>query len=233
MSLLKSDDYLGANVTVPHKQAVRQSLDAIDPLAESIGAVNTIVKANGRLIGHNTDAYGFIQSLKREADFELSGKRVVLIGAGGAARAAVYGLAQEDIASLVIANRTPENAVTLAKEMSDELAEVHATGLNEQALATSCSEADLIVNSTSIGMLHGPADGQSPIAESLIPSDCLVYDIVYNPEDTPLLETARRAGAQTLGGLPMLVYQGAAAFELWTGQPAPIEVMFTAARNAL
>ncbi|MDP6716477.1 MAG: shikimate dehydrogenase, partial [SAR202 cluster bacterium] len=192
-----------------------------------------IVKENGRLIGHNTDAYGFIQSLKREADFQLSGKRVVLIGAGGAARAAVYGLAQEDIASLVIANRTLENASALASEMSDELAEVHATSLHAQALATSCSEADLIVNTTSIGMLHGPADGQSPIAEGLIPSDCLVYDIVYNPENTPLLEAARRAGAQTLGGLPMLVHQGAAAFELWTGQTAPVEIMFAAARNAL
>ena len=233
VSLLRSDAYLGANVTVPHKQAVRQHMDAIDPLAASIGAVNTIVKEDDRLIGHNTDAYGFIQSLKRGANFEPSGKHVVLIGAGGAARAAVYGLAQENIASLVIANRTPENAITLAKEMSDRLTDVYATSLYAQALTSFCSKANLIVNTTSIGMLHGPADGQSPISESLIPDHCLVYDIVYNPEDTPLLKTAQRAGARTLGGLPMLVYQGAAAFELWTGQPAPVEVMFEAARKAL
>ena len=233
VSRLRADTYLGANVTVPHKQAVRQRLDTIDPLAASIGAVNTIVRDNARLIGHNTDAHGFIQSLKREAGFEPADKRVVLIGAGGAARAAVYGLAQEGIASLVIANRTLTNAVSLADEMSSTLSDVRAVGLDSGLLENYCSTADLIVNTTSIGMLHGPADGKSPISENLIPNDCLIYDIVYNPEETPLLKAARRAGAQTLGGLPMLVYQGAAAFELWTGQPAPIDVMFTAARKAL
>jgi len=233
VSRLRADTYLGANVTVPHKQVVRQYLDSVEPLAVSIGAVNTIVRDNARLIGHNTDAHGFIQSLKREARFEPAGKRVVLIGAGGAARAAVYGLAQEGISSLVIANRTLANAVSLTDEMSSDLSDVRAVRLDSDLLENYCSSADLIVNTTSIGMLHGPADGRSPISETLIPNDCLVYDIVYNPEDTPLLKSARRAGAQTLGGLPMLVYQGAAAFELWTDQPAPIEVMFSAARKAL
>jgi shikimate dehydrogenase len=230
---LRADTHLGANVTVPHKQAIRQHLDAIAPLAESIGAVNTIVKESDRLVGHNTDAYGFIQSLKREAEFDVAGKKIVLIGAGGAARAAVFGLAQEGIASLIIANRTLANAVSLADEISETVADTHAVELGSDVLKTHCSEADLIVNTTSIGMLHGPGDGQSPISEGLIPSGCLVYDIVYNPEDTPLLIAARHAGAKTLGGLPMLVYQGAAAFELWTGQPAPVEVMFKAARKAL
>ena len=230
---LRSGDFMGANVTVPHKQAVQQHLDTIEPLAASIGAVNTIVRDDSQLVGHNTDAYGFIQSLKREAQFEPTGKRVVLIGSGGAARAAAYGLAQEDIGSLVIANRTLGNAVMLAEEMSNQMTDVRASSLESESLESHCAVADLIVNTTSIGMLHGPAEGQSPILEEFIPGDCLVYDIVYNPEVTPLLKAARRPGAQTLGGLPMLVYQGAAAFELWTGQPAPIEIMFTAAQKAL
>ena len=230
---LRSGDFMGANVTVPHKQAVQQHLDTIEPLAASIGAVNTIVRDDSQLVGHNTDAYGFSQSLKREAKFEPTRKRVVLIGSGGAARAAAYGLAQEGIASLVIANRTLGNAVMLAEEMSNQMTDVRASSLESESLESHCVAADLIVNTTSIGMLHGPAEGRSPILEEFIPGGCLVYDIVYNPEVTPLLKAARRAGAQTLGGLPMLVYQGAAAFELWTGQPAPIEIMFTAAQKAL
>ena len=113
------------------------------------------------------------------------------------------------------------------------MTDVRASSLESESLESHCAVADLIVNTTSIGMLHGPAEGQSPILEEFIPGDCLVYDIVYNPEVTPLLKAARRPGAQTLGGLPMLVYQGAAAFELWTGHPAPIEIMFTAAKKAL
>ncbi len=230
---LRSGDFMGANVTVPHKQAVQQHLDTIEPLAASIGAVNTIVRDDSQLVGHNTDAYGFSQSLKREAKFEPTRKRVVLIGSGGAARAAAYGLAQEGIASLVIANRTLGSAVMLAEEMSNQMTDVRASSLESESLESHCAVADLIVNTTSIGMLHGPAEGRSPILEEFIPGGCLVYDIVYNPEVTPLLKAARRAGAQTLGGLPMLVYQGAAAFKLWTGQPAPIEIMFTAAQKAL
>ena len=230
---LRSGDFMGANVTVPHKQAVQQHLDTIEPLAASIGAVNTIVRDDSQLVGHNTDAYGFSQSLKREAKFEPTRKRVVLIGSGGAARAAAYGLAQEGIASLVIANRTLGSAVMLAEEMSNQMTDVRASSLESESLESHCAAADLIVNTTSIGMLHGPAEGRSPILEEFIPGGCLVYDIVYNPEVTPLLKAARRAGAQTLGGLPMLVYQGAAAFKLWTGQPAPIEIMFTAAQKAL
>lgn len=233
VSGLRADTYLGANVTIPHKQAVLRHLDTVEPLAASIGAVNTIVRDGDRLIGHNTDAYGFVQSLRREADFQPAGKRVVLIGAGGAARAAVHGLAQESIASLVIANRTLGNAVSLADEMSNGLIDVHAVELNPEPLEAHCSTADLIVNTTSIGMFHGPADGRSPIPQALIPGGCLVYDIVYNPQDTPLLKAARLAGAQTLGGLPMLVYQGAASFELWTGLSAPVSVMLDAARTAL
>lgn len=233
VSQLRDEGFLGANVTVPHKQAVRDHLDAIDPLADSIGAVNTIVRDGNRLTGHNTDAHGFIESLKREVGFEPTGKRVVLIGAGGAARAAAYGLARERIASLIIANRTSANAAMLAEEMSDSGFEIHAAGLDPGLLKVHCAAADLIVNTTSVGMLHGPAGDRSPVPEALIHPGCLVYDIVYNPQDTPLLKSAARAGAKTLGGLPMLVHQGAASFELWTGQPAPVEVMFDAARAAL
>ena len=176
---LRSGDFMGANVTVPHKQAVQQHLDTIEPLAASIGAVNTIVRDDSQLVGHNTDAYGFIQSLKREAKFEPTRKRVVLIGSGGAARAAAYGLAQEGIASLVIANRTLGSAVMLAEEMSNQMTDVRASSLESESLESHCAVADLIVNTTSIGMLHGPAEGQSPILEEFIPGDCLVLSLIH------------------------------------------------------
>ena len=233
VACLRLDGYLGANVTVPHKVAVRDHLDELDPWAETIGAVNTIVRQGERLVGFNTDAYGFVESLRCEAQFEARGTRVVLIGAGGAARAAAFGLAREGVASLAIANRTPIRGEALADELRDSVAEVTALDLASSTLGERIASADLIVNATSVGMQGGPAEGQSPVPDGLIPTSCVVYDMVYNPEATPLLKMAKIAGAQVVGGLPMLVYQGAAAFERWTGKDAPIDVMFSAARRAL
>ena len=233
VSKLREGKYLGASVTIPHKEGVGAYLDGVDAWATSIGAVNTIVREGSDLMGYNTDAYGFIKSLKEIGGFDPRGKRVLLLGAGGAARAAVFGLATEGISSLVIANRTLHRARSLVEDIRGSIAHVSAVSMDGAALEESSATADLIVNSTSIGMAHGDAEGRTPLDARLIPSRALAYDIVYNPPETPLLNEARKAGARTLGGLPMLIYQGEAAFQRWTGRDAPIEVMFRAGRAAL
>ena len=230
---LRSDAFLGANVTVPHKEAVMSLIDEVEPWAKRIGAVNTIVKAQGRLTGYNTDAGGFIRALRESGGVEPRGKRVLVLGAGGAGRAAVFALAGEGAASIIIANRTVSRAESLVRDLGDLAKDVEAVPIEGGHLARACLAADIIVNCTSIGMLHSDSQGRAPIDGRLAPSTSLVYDMVYNPAETPLLMEAARAGASTLGGLSMLVYQGAASFELWTGRKAPIQAMFTAARKAL
>ena len=233
VAALRDDDTLGANATVPHKQAVMPSLDEVDDLARRIGAVNTIVNDRGKLRGTNTDARGFIDSLKEYGDMNPSGADAVLVGAGGAARAAAHALAESGVGSLTIANRTLERAEELASEIAALGIDARAVSLSDAAFADACRAADLTVNSTSVGMLHGPAEGKSPVPEGAIRAGCVVYDMVYNPPITPLLRAASEAGARPVGGLPMLVHQGAAAWELWTGQAAPVDVMMDAARKAL
>ncbi len=244
VSRLRDGGYLGANVTVPHKRAVMDCLDETDDIAARIGAVNTIVidgvidsatdgVTGGRLLGTNTDAYGFIRSLELEAGVEVSGMDVALAGAGGAARAAAYGLAAEGIDTLYIANRTLERARTLADEMAAQGIRARAVALSSSSFADICRHADLLVNTTSIGMLHGPAEGESPVPVDALRPGLVVYDMVYNPSVTPLLSAAQDAGATCVGGLTMLVHQGAAAFERWTGAKAPADTMLAAARDAL
>ena len=233
VATLRADEYLGANVTVPHKRAVMAHLDEIDEAAREIGAVNTIVNKGGRLFGTNTDAYGFLESLRVESGFDPRGADATLIGAGGAARAAAYALADAGVRNLTIANRTPERAIALASEIAERGVSARGIGLNDPDFAHACDGAALIVNSSSVGMLGGPAEGASPVPIGAIRRGCVVYDMVYNPMETPLLSQAADAGAQTVGGLPMLVHQGAAAWTLWTGQDAPIAAMFEAAKDAL
>jgi shikimate dehydrogenase len=231
---MRQPSKLGANVTVPYKEAVMPLLDELDELAREIGAVNTIVNQGGKLIGYNTDAEGFLKALRCEGGFEPEGKRSVLLGAGGAARAASFALVRAGVSSLVIANRTYERAQALASELRLFGLEIAAlpwggVGPPNEELNTH----DLLVNCTSIGMKHSATDGQSPLAKQLIPKQALVYDIVYNPLETPLLRDAKEVGAPTLGGLGMLVYQGGTSFQLWTGEEAPIDIMLRVARKAL
>ena len=230
---LRTREYLGANVTVPYKERVLSYVDRMDPSAQAIGAVNTIVREGDTLVGHNTDAHGFIRSLKERAELEPRGKRVLLLGAGGAARAAAFGLAEEGVAALTITNRTREKAKRLADELRSSIGQVATVSYDAADLEAAGNAADLIVNATSMGMRHGDAEADSPLKARQIAPGSLVYDMVYTPPETPLLKEARRAGASTLGGLPMLIYQGAAAFERWTGKEAPIEVMFRAGEKAL
>ncbi|MCI0440709.1 MAG: shikimate dehydrogenase, partial [Chloroflexi bacterium] len=187
---LRGQQYLGGNVTVPHKERVREFLDEVDALAKSIGAVNTIVREGERLVGYNTDAYGFIRSLKEMGGFDPRGKRALILGAGGAARAAVFGLAREGVGSLVIANRTVSRAEALAGEVSRLIPSVRAVSLDSVNLKDACAGVDLIVNSTSVGMSHGEAEGRAVLEASMIPQSALVYDMVYNPPETPLLKEA-------------------------------------------
>lgn len=234
---LRRPDVLGFSVTIPHKQAVMPLLDEVDDTARAVGAVNTVVCADGRLTGANTDVAGFLAALRDQGAYDPLGRSALLLGAGGVARAVAYALLSEGAAAVAIANRSPERARALADELRARFpARVDALPIDADALAPALSAdtpADLLVNCTSLGMAHGPDPDASPIPEGLIPSTALVYDLVYNPQETPLLAAARRAGARTLGGLPMLVYQGAVAFRMWTGREAPIDVMLWAASAAL
>ena len=229
MASLRGTGLLGANVTVPHKQAVVPFLDEVSQAAQDTGAVNTILNREGRLTGHNTDVTGFLRALQVDAGFQAQGKRVLVLGAGGSARAIVYGLLKEGAGQVTIANRTVERAHRLIEALGNPR-NASAVLLEPAALP---NDWDLIVNCTTLGMRHAPGEKETPLPSDAIPAHSLVYDLVYNPEDTPLLQAAAKAGARTLGGLPMLIYQGAEAFRLWTGQEAPVEVMFQTARRAL
>ena len=228
---LRADDHLGANVTIPHKELIRKYLDGLDPWAETVGAVNTIVKKDGRLVGHNTDGYGFLKSLEERGGFAPEGKSVLLLGAGGAARAAVFALAESGAGIVLIANRTAERGSALAQDIRGRSLEVDSIPLAEAREAA--RRVDLIVNATSMGMEPGPNAGLSPLESRDINPQAVVYDMVYTPQQTPLMKAARQAGAKVLGGLWMLVYQGAAAFEMWTTREAPVDLMYEAGFRAL
>ena len=230
---LRSDAVRGINVTVPHKEAVMPFLDEIDEWAAEAGAVNTIVNREGRLTGYNTDGYGFLRALRESAGLDPAGKRALILGAGGSARGVAQALLRAGIAELVIANRTLERAEALAKLAAGRDVPAQAIELNALQSSGASDQADLIVNCTSLGMRHGPDEDASPLPASRIPASALVYDLVYNPMLTPLLREAQIAGAPTLGGISMLVYQGAASFELWLNRPAPVSVMMDAAMAAM
>ena len=233
VNALRAPDTLGANVTVPHKEAVTPFLDEVVEEARLIGAVNTIENRNGTLVGHNTDAKGFLTALREEAGFDPRGKDALVLGAGGSAKAVTVALAGEGVRSIVVANRTLERAESLVETIRSQSVSARAVPLCEDSLRAAAARSGLMVNCTSLGMTGGPGQGETPINADIIPSHTLVCDLVYNPRVTPLLQEAGKAGARALGGLPMLVYQGAAAFEIWTGVEAPVKVMFGAAEEAL
>ncbi len=214
----------GLSVTIPHKVAVIPFLDELDPLAERISAVNTIVNDDGVLKGYNTDAGGFLQALL-EGGVEPKGKNVVILGAGGASRAISFILAERG-AHLVILNRLLE--LDWAEELASRISqvfkqEVDALELNEENLAKVLAKADIVVNATSVGM--SPNIDETPIPAKLLKPGLIVFDIVYNPIKTRLLREAEEVGAKTIGGLDMLVWQGVLAFEKWTGVKAPVKLM--------
>jgi shikimate dehydrogenase len=223
----------GINVTVPHKQAVLPFLDHIAPAAQAMRAVNTIiVAADGSLTGDNTDAPGFIADLRAHG-VEPAGRHVLVLGAGGSARAIVYGLAQAGAHHITIANRSVARAEQLLADLRPFLdATTGAVIALPNGLAETAEQVTLIVNCTSLGMTPHADTTPWPVELPLRP-DQTVYDLVYNPAETRLLQQARAGGAQAIGGLGMLIWQGALAFEHWTGQPAPVAVMRAAAEEQL
>jgi shikimate dehydrogenase len=215
----------GVNVTVPHKEKIIPFLDEISPGAELTGAVNTIVNKNGKLTGYNTDGAGFLRSLEEDAGFMVQGKRFLILGAGGGARAIAVALAGKGARKIFIVNRTLQKAVALANEINMRLrADASAVLWTEKDLTDILPGVDAVVNCTSIGMR--PDVGNCPsFPFEYLQSGQLVYDLVYNPPLTKFLKRARDAGAKICGGLGMLLGQGALAFELWTSKGAPVTVM--------
>ena len=221
---------IGLNVTMPHKNAVMNYIDEVDATAKGIGAVNTILSNHGKLIGYNTDGNGAMIALQ-ENGVDPEGKKLVLLGAGGAAKAIAYH-ASQDVDELVILNRSPEKAIKLDEALPKSFRKKVKTGrLSFTVLKEELKEADILINATSVGM-HPNVD-ISPVPSSLLRCDLCVMDIIYSPLETRLVLDAKSLGAKVVSGLEMLIYQGAVAFEIWTNCSAPIEVMRNAALSEL
>ena len=230
---LRSPSIQGINVTVPHKESVLPLLDHVDEWALQAGAVNTIVNRNGILYGYNTDGIGFIKGLRHNRPFDLHGKTVLIIGAGGSARGVVRALANESVGDIIIANRTLSRAQSLSTLSMGLGVSARAISLDGQELSLAAVKSELIVNCTSVGMAHTSEFGLSPLLLQQMSPNSVVYDLVYNPIETQLLKQAAQAGAAVISGIKMLVYQGAASFELWFDRPAPVDVMLESADKAI
>ncbi len=218
---LRGDEFLGANVTIPHKERVVPMMDKLTEEAQSIGAVNTITREGKRLVGHNTDAPGFKVALDRLVGKQKMPRMAVVLGAGGGARAVVYGLITEGFQRIVVFNRHLHRAEGMVKHFGRSAAhmELRAMPWHESIIEAELAKAKILVNATSIGLT---AD-VSPIPAEVLHDDLLVLDLIY--ARTKLLRDAESAGCSVADGELMLLHQGAAAFTLWTGQPAPLELM--------
>lgn len=222
---LRSLNIIGVNVTIPHKEAVLPFLDKLDSSAQRARAVNTIVNENGLLVGYNTDGDGFCYALKQEANFDCLGKKIVLIGAGGSAKAIASSLAGQPVSSIYIINRHTERAKQLAMMLS--FSNVPVTSIeweNPHAWIKTCHEADLVINTTPVGM--APEIQAVPLPDlSWIREGQLICDIIYAPPTTEFLKQAKAKGASILNGAGMLAGQGVLAFEKFTGARVPYAVM--------
>ncbi len=218
----------GLNVTMPHKNAVIKYLDQLDPTAKTIGSANTILNKDGRLLGFNTDGVGALNALEQN-DVKLKGKNVVLLGAGGAAKAIAYTLAQE-AREVTILNRTKQTGIDLVKLLTQKRNDNVYVGLQDE-IPKYLEKANVLINATSVGM--EPNANQILVQPEWLRPDLAVMDIVYNPIETKLARDAKAAGCKVVSGVEMLIYQGAASFEIWTACKAPVEVMRKAALNHL
>ncbi|WP_445490292.1 shikimate dehydrogenase [Niallia sp. 03133] len=208
---LREMNVAGFNVTVPHKTDIIPFLDSLDPLSEAIGAVNTVVKENGKWIGYNTDGTGYLRGLLSELT-TLRDKKILMIGSGGAARGIYFTLAHHGVERIDIVNRSLDKALNLKESCPYS---VNTTIVDKWTAEANCGEYDLIIQTTSIGM--SPNVEESPLDISNISEKALVSDIIYNPLNTKILQDAKSKGARTQNGVGMFVFQGALAFEKWTG----------------
>jgi shikimate dehydrogenase len=218
---LRGDEFLGANVTIPHKERVVPLVDRLTEEAHATGAVNTITKEGKRLVGHNTDVPGFRVALDKLVGKQKMPRQAVVLGAGGGARAVVYGLITEGFQRIVVFNRHLHRAEGMVKHFGRSAAhmELRAMPWHESIIESELAKAKVLVNATSIGLVSD----ESPLPAEVIPPDLLVLDLIYNR--TRLLRDAETAGSSVMDGELMLLHQGAAAFTLWTGQAAPLELM--------
>jgi shikimate dehydrogenase len=228
---LRGDDFLGANVTIPHKEKTVPLVDRSTEEAHATGAVNTITKEGRKLVGHNTDVAGFDAALETLVGKQKMPRQAVVLGAGGGARAVVFGLIREGFQRVIVFNRHLHRAESLVKFFGRSAAhmELRAMPWHESVIEAELSKTRIVVNATSVGLT---AD-ETPIPGELIPPDLLLLDLVYNPARTRLMREAEAAGCQVMNGELMLIHQGAASFQLWTGEPAPLDLMREALEAAL
>ncbi|CAM4135581.1 shikimate dehydrogenase [Bacillus manliponensis] len=217
---LKAIGIAGFNVTTPHKVSIMQYLDEIDPLAKQIGAVNTVLHEDGKLIGYNTDGIGYVRSLQSIRNEPLQNKRILLLGAGGAARAIYFSLIAAGVQEIDVANRTVGKARELINACNDA---VKSSAFSLEEAREMSANYDVIIQTTTIGMYPNVEDTPLPIIS--LKAGTIVSDIIYNPFETKLLQEAKEKGATVQNGIDMFVYQGALAFEIWTGHFPNIERM--------
>ena len=231
IDLIRKLEFIGVNLTIPHKIGALQLVDTADENAKRVGAVNVVKVEAVKLRGFNTDGRGFARAIREEFSVDLRDLRVMILGAGGAARAIALQCAKENCERLVIANRSFERAQKLADQLRDfftgpkvlgPVARLQAIPLEEAAIRFQIGNVDLVVNATPVGLNSGDA---SPIPARLLAPHLMIYDTIYSAERTPLLSAAVEAGARGANGLSMLLHQGALAFEIWFQREAPVEVM--------
>ena len=232
LRLFRAHDFVGVNLTVPHKIAAVSFVDEVEKRARKIGAINTIIYRDGKSLGWNTDAPAFVQAIRDAFSVDLRDLRVLLLGAGGGAgRALAYQCAWENCERLVLVNRTFEKAQALARELAGYFvgprvlgpeARLEAVGWEESALRTQIGRTDLVVNATSLGLKQFDP---LPLPRSLLAPHLMIYDLIAKDRPSPLLAAAADAGARGANGLTMLLHQGALAFELWFDRPAPLAAM--------
>ena len=221
---------VGVNLTIPHKILALDWIDEIDPEARKLGAVNTVSMEKGKLRGFNTDGSGFLKAIKEDFNLSIKGKRVLVLGAGGAGHGIAVKCALDGAAKVIVANRTLARIEAIAREIGGTKAEFLGLKLAAEDIRKVIHEVDLVVNATSVGLEEGDSLG---LGAELFSPRLHVYDTIYRPAETELLRVAERAGAKVANGLSMLLHQGAKAFEIWTKRKAPLAVMRRALRAAV
>ena len=230
---INNENFIGANITVPYKEKIVPLLDEIRNEAKFTGAVNTIVKNNNKLIGYNTDVYGIEQTLDIKLKNDVI-NNAVIFGAGGAAKAAFFVLLQRGLNNLTIVNRTKSNALKMISKFNNVNCDQTIITLNEKSqIKSACLSADLIINTTILGMKGSGYEDISPIDSTFIDSNSVIFDMVYNPTKTPLIKIALERNANIIEGLDMLVYQAIKSIELWTGIRPSFDDMYSKCKEIL